>query len=112
MKNILLSPILYAVIGVIINTIIIYSRDYKKAKALQGTGKIEYNFNFFSTNIKIPPTLQNIVNLILVIATIITFAMSESKKNDAIAVILIYVIVNILRPIIGSKIFSKIAAKN
>ena len=109
MKDIFMSPILYTVIGVLLNTIIIYVKNYKEAKAIQGTFK--YNWKAFSVNAKFPPSVQNVVNLILLIATIVTYVMGGSKINDAIAVILIYVIVNIIRPIVGGIIFSKIALK-
>lgn len=112
MKDIFMSPILYTVIGVLLNTIIIYVKNYKEAKAMQGTGTFKYNWKAFSVNAKFPPSVQNVVNLILLIATIVTYVMGGSKINDAIAVILIYVIVNIIRPIVGGIIFSKIALKN
>ena len=35
MKDIFMSPILYTVIGVLLNTIIIYVKNYKEAKAMQ-----------------------------------------------------------------------------
>ncbi|MFQ9769302.1 MAG: hypothetical protein ACLRYC_04450 [Clostridia bacterium] len=111
MKDIFMSPILYTVIGVLLNTIIIYVKNYKEAKAMQGTGTFKYNWKAFSVNAKFPPSVQNVVNLILLIATIVTYVMGGSKINDAIAVILIYVIVNIIRPIVGGIIFSKIALK-
>lgn len=111
MKYIFMSPILYAVIGVVLNTIIIYVKQYKEAKAMQGTGTVKYNWSIFSFNAKFPPSAQNVVNLILLIATIVTYVISGSKRDDAIAVILIYVIVNIIRPIIGGIIFPKIALK-
>lgn len=94
MKDIFMSPILYTVIGVLLNTIIIYVKNYKEAKAMQGTGTFKYNWKAFSVNAKFPPSVQNVVNLILLIATIVTYVMGGSKINDAIAVILIYVIVN------------------
>lgn len=111
MKDIFMSPILYTVIGVLLNTIIIYVKNYKEARAMQGTGTFKYNWKAFSVNAKFPPSVQNVVNLILLIATIVTYVMGGSKINDAIAVILIYVIVNIIRPIVGGIIFSKIALK-
>ena len=54
MKDIFMSPILYTVIGVLLNTIIIYVKNYKEAKAMQGT--CSTSLGFMSTGTRTRPS--------------------------------------------------------
>lgn len=111
MKNIFMSPILYAVVGMVINEIIIYVKNYKVVKNSEGKKNIEFKFEIDILNFKMPPTAENIINIILAICTIVTFIMSENKIRDAIAIILVYVIEAIIFSILENIIINKFISK-